>query len=256
MFNVVGKRARRSEWVAQVRLNLAFERGLTTKLRKEFKLTGRSAAAQARDEHHVSIERQHYFRLMNIIRPYMKAIFKTYWHRVRAEFKFHPEVLETKYTEEELDLLTEEYLQEVSAARMGDVSKSTAEKIADQLRQGHADELSWDEIAKNIEAATGGEVGDARARTIARTELHSASQAGSQASAEDLGIPGLQKQWLTVEDDRVRPDHADAEGQAVPLDEPFVVGGEELNYPGDPEGSASNTINCRCVQTYITPGQE
>jgi hypothetical protein len=28
---------------------------------------------------------------------------------------------------------------------------------------------------------------------------------------------------------------------------PFVVGGEELMYPRDPNGSAENTINCSCL---------
>ena len=30
-------------------------------------------------------------------------------------------------------------------------------------------------------------------------------------------------------------------------------GGELLKYPGDPRGSAGNTINCRCAAIYTTP---
>jgi hypothetical protein len=29
------------------------------------------------------------------------------------------------------------------------------------------------------------------------------------------------------------------------------VGGEELDYPGDPAGSPENIIQCRCSQTAI-----
>jgi hypothetical protein len=33
-----------------------------------------------------------------------------------------------------------------------------------------------------------------------------------------------------------------------PIDKPFDVGGEQLMYPGDPDGgSPGNTINCRCT---------
>ena len=32
----------------------------------------------------------------------------------------------------------------------------------------------------------------------------------------------------------------------IPVDDPFIVGGEELMFPGDPNGSPGNVINCRC----------
>lgn len=51
-------------------------------------------------------------------------------------------------------------------------------------------------------------------------------------------------------DDRTRPDHADADGQVVPLDEPFIVGGDELMQPGDPNGPLDQILNCRCVALF------
>jgi len=36
------------------------------------------------------------------------------------------------------------------------------------------------------------------------------------------------------------------------MEEPFDVDGEDLQYPGDPAGSAGNTINCLCSMTYET----
>lgn len=47
-------------------------------------------------------------------------------------------------------------------------------------------------------------------------------------------------------DTRTREAHFAADGQVVALDQPFVVDGEELDYPGDPNGSGDNVINCRC----------
>jgi len=35
------------------------------------------------------------------------------------------------------------------------------------------------------------------------------------------------------------------------MDEPFIIGGESLDYPGDPSGSAANVINCRCSVGYL-----
>lgn len=55
------------------------------------------------------------------------------------------------------------------------------------------------------------------------------------------------KRWVATADPRTREAHALADGQEVPIDEPFIVGGEELMYPGDLAGSPENVINCRCT---------
>lgn len=55
------------------------------------------------------------------------------------------------------------------------------------------------------------------------------------------------KQWVAVSDNRTRDAHKHADGQMVDMDEAFKVGGEKLMYPGDPNGSPENIINCRCT---------
>lgn len=55
------------------------------------------------------------------------------------------------------------------------------------------------------------------------------------------------KEWVAVVDSRTRDAHKKADGQRVPINEPFIVNGEKLMYPGDPNGSAENIINCRCT---------
>lgn len=90
-----------------------------------------------------------------------------------------------------------------------------------------------------------------RARRIARTEIISASNLGSLEGALSTNL-NFQKQWLSTPDDRTREDHIEANGQQVDKGAPFRVGGEDLIVPGDPSGSAGQTINCRCVQIYVT----
>lgn len=58
------------------------------------------------------------------------------------------------------------------------------------------------------------------------------------------------KTWRTVGDDRVRPDHADADGQTVGVDEPFAIGGFDAMFPGDPDLPGDLAINCRCLLEY------
>ena len=56
--------------------------------------------------------------------------------------------------------------------------------------------------------------------------------------------------WQTMEDDRVRPTHVEADGQTVPIEEPFHVGGYLLMYPGDRSLGAGEEeiILCRCYE--------
>lgn len=55
------------------------------------------------------------------------------------------------------------------------------------------------------------------------------------------------KRWVTRHDNRVRDTHRAADGDTLPLSEAFIVGGYPLQYPGDRNGPAGETVNCRCV---------
>lgn len=56
--------------------------------------------------------------------------------------------------------------------------------------------------------------------------------------------------WESMRDEKVRGSHAIADGQTVPINEPFTVGGYKLLYPGDDSLGAppSETIGCRCLE--------
>lgn len=107
----------------------------------------------------------------------------------------------------------------------------------------------------------------ARAETIVRTETNRAFSMATHARQIDankrMEIAGekLMKYWLSAEDDRVRPEHAEAarkysKDSPIPVDEPFIVGDEELMHPQDPAGSAWNCINCRCVELAVVVAVE
>jgi len=86
-----------------------------------------------------------------------------------------------------------------------------------------------------------------QARRVVRTESTNAANYATFVSAQDI-FPGqdMQKMWMAGRDARVRPAHQAAHRQVVDYNKPFIVGGEQLKWPGDPAGSASNVINCRC----------
>ena len=86
-----------------------------------------------------------------------------------------------------------------------------------------------------------------QAERLVRTEATNAANAATMQSAQDI-FPGadMQKEWISASDERTRAAHREANGQIVDFNKPFIVKGEELMRPGDPRGSASNVVNCRC----------
>lgn len=132
------------------------------------------------------------------------------------------------------------------------ISQTTMERIREAVDAALAAGRGQRPLAREIEQMVNG-VGNltarARANVIARTEGH---RAGVWASDEAARATGLRysRQWLSAEDNRVRPDHREAHGQIRGADEPFLVGGESIMRPG--EGSARQAINCRCV-TRVLP---
>ncbi|QPO17093.1 MuF-like minor capsid protein [Gordonia phage Lilbeanie] len=98
-----------------------------------------------------------------------------------------------------------------------------------------------------------------KARRIARTESHGAVSAGMLAAAvEEQAAAGvtLYKRWLSTEDHRTRASHRVADGQTVPLDGQFRVGGVLLDHPADAVTIAPHeVINCRCTM-LIYDGDE
>ena len=88
---------------------------------------------------------------------------------------------------------------------------------------------------------------------IARTEttrVENKARYDVGKQAENAGLKVV-KEWVATHDSRTREWHNEADGQQVPLDEPFIVGGEEIMYPADPNASAENVINCRCTMINV-----
>ena len=91
-----------------------------------------------------------------------------------------------------------------------------------------------------------------RSVRIARTETNISLNTGIAQAYEQSGLV-KKKMWLTARDEDVRSSHAAMDGQAVPLDGKFETpSGELLDYPGDPNGSAPEVINCRCTLLPVT----
>jgi uncharacterized protein with gpF-like domain len=147
------------------------------------------------------------------------------------------------------------WIKKQTATRIKNVNDSTKANIRSIIENGMNNGMSNAEIAKdimNVEGITN----KYRATRIARTETHTASMRAETETLVEEGLNGVLKIWSATMDERTRDDHADADmyysTNPIPVEEAFVVGDEYLMYPGDPNGSAGNVINCRCVMLYET----
>jgi len=125
---------------------------------------------------------------------------------------------------------------------------TTAEMLRDSLAEGVQAGETLGELTARVRS-----VFSARgnmAATIARTETLPGYNLATQEAwlASDVVE---QQEWLTARDDQVREAHAEVDGDKATLGMPFTVGGEPLDYPGDPKGSPGNVINCRCTMLPV-----
>ncbi len=88
------------------------------------------------------------------------------------------------------------------------------------------------------------------AETVKRAEVDALT--GKTPLSDEAAIANVDKEWVTVGDEVVRPDHVIADSQIRPVNEPFRVGGQLLKHPGDMSlgASISNVANCRCSSVY------
>ena len=149
-----------------------------------------------------------------------------------------------------------EYAANHTATLVVRINDTTRAAIRDILGEGFRTGLSVDNMAREIDKLYLDQIIPNRSRVIARTESIRSANRGSLDAAKGTGFDIL-KRWVATFDDRSRRDGKDgprphelANGQSVPVDSPFNVWNENLMHPGDPDGSAHNTIQCRCTMTY------
>lgn len=129
------------------------------------------------------------------------------------------------------------------------ISQTTIDRINTVLNKAIKEGWGVDEIVREIQSTEFREMTRRRAEMIVRTETVRASNYGALAAAHDSDFE-YEKVWIEVKDNRTRRSHRHSTG----------VGGEErgltetfsngLMFPGDPNGAAGETINCRCAIAF------
>lgn len=187
---------------------------------------------------------------------------------VRAEWKA-ADGIETKAEEDDeaeslFDRIADAFVQQYGAAKVSRIMEATRDQIMRHIQDGLREGLGTEAIAKRLRDDIP-EMARLRAHVIARTESHQASTFAAMGVARTVRFP-LVKRWIAVRDHRTRDfgegdgvvdtfSHRAMHGVKVPMEQPFFVPTrfgtrEPLMQPGDPAGSAGNTIMCRCTVAF------
>lgn len=149
---------------------------------------------------------------------------------------------------------------EINKTNQKQVNKSIKDVLIASAVGGLA--LSKTDIAQKASIAFKS-IAFARTNTIAMTETQKSAEGTKNIEAYNLDKKKqdktpMNKTWVAVLDEKTRLSHAEADGQTVTINEPFIVQEQKLMFPGDFSlgATADNTINCRCSSVYHTEGED
>ena len=149
------------------------------------------------------------------------------------------------FDERELEVLKQTLqtpFSKIAYKRMGD-NPEIVSALSDTLMQGIMQGESQRKLISRIRTITGQSLYQAkRVAQTERTRVQSQARYDGMTDAANMGIV-MYKQWTTRMVNS-RDTHIALNGKEIRNDEVFANG---LRYPGDPNGVASEVINCHCV---------
>jgi HK97 family phage portal protein len=137
------------------------------------------------------------------------------------------------------------------------INEETVKKMLEMIEKAEAEDWTVEDLSHELWEKFK-DLSISRAERIARTETGKVENYGNLEGYKQMPFVE-RKGWLCSFVKDSRQEHMDADRRysdnPILLEEAFIVGGEELQYPGDPKGSAGNICNCLCG-TYPEIGEE
>lgn len=191
----------------------------------------------------VSTLRDHYIKTSRIYKNSLRSLQKVAPDELTVEIDFRIAQYINDHTKKQAKFISET----IEEAIRKDLIDTAIESAIQGERLGN------NEIANTVKDKFKARI-PTKAEIIANTEITNMAGAAKYTEASVINEKtevSIVKTWITELDERARIDHILANGQTVGIDEPFIVGGEALNFPGDTSLGASvgNVINCRCKYT-------
>lgn len=140
-----------------------------------------------------------------------------------------------------------EYFRLIGGTKVQGIDQTTMERIQAVLADILEQNLSRREQARLLqETLNSPEFNRARSLVIARTESTTAANYGINMGAESSDYE-VAKFWINTKDKRTRRSHLAMTQDRIAINQPFIVGGIPMMYPGEVGAPAAEVVNCRCV---------
>ena len=244
------KGGKRQEQRRQVALLNAIERRYQGRIRSAIRDWSMQALDVWEETGAVPQANQHESDMREIVQDISETAIRIFGERILDQQKAGAFVIERKDFATTLARMSQRYIMlEAVRRRITDISDTTRSQIIRGIERGVAEGLGVAQIASFVRDLVPG-LSRYRSALIARTESHGAANYGADAAAKDTGLV-LMKEWVAAADERTRPDHDNVSALPIPMDSLFQVGTDMLAYPGDPNGSPEQVINCRCAVAHI-----
>jgi hypothetical protein len=144
-------------------------------------------------------------------------------------------------------------LKDTAFHRVGGLSNAAWEQIRGELTLGILGGKTPQQVANSIglnlkSPSIFGSIAG-RAEVITKLEMGRVFSQASQLRMDQAAryVPGLEKQWRHAGHPKTaRPTHVAADGEHVPVDQPFNIGGVKMMFPRAPGAPLEEVINCGC----------
>ena len=249
--------SRRRNYREQLRLYLNLTKRLNAKLKKLFRQASRKASNKYAQGMFVDdiFMTEYADDLYKILANQYRTVITQSAKRI-TEQRF-------KKADDEVNTIIEAYIITHTAKEVTRISETTRKLLSATILKGIKDGDSIEDISKSIRKSNA--FSENRATLIARTETHTAMNAGNQAITKTLALSEPVKEWNSALDERSRTWHKTMDSKKpIPIDEAFIVNTPTKNgnipyrmmYTGDPNGGAANVCNCRCFTSYYDKDDE
>lgn len=199
------------------------------------------------------------------LRTHYRKVVKAFQSSTRDEIAALPaKKAKTRDISHNVNLKMGDYILKHSSKQASIIIRTTKDDLNDSINKvikdahDNGEHVDSHQIAKLVSDDYSKKI-SGRAKMIALTETQSLAEKTKDAELEELNDAASDdgesthyaRVWVAILDERTRDWHADADGQVAEVGQPFVVDGESLDYPGDPNGSPENIINCRCTAVPV-----
>jgi len=127
-----------------------------------------------------------------------------------------------------------------------EIATTTHKEMTEAVARALEDRATWKELRARI-VDEFGTMKESRAANIATTETTKLMNAGGQAFRDEFDVS--HKQWVTSFVNS-RDTHIDVHGTVVHNHEPFFVGRDQMQYPGQGRLAEEN-CNCNCASVAV-----